>query len=197
MDVVVSIRDAPCIQTWIHTTHTVNGSVQLPVTYASGTWTLQMHGEHAIEVQIQLGIPRTILVMARFTQAIKGLRSSEFCWQSSIRDANSLTMTSKIRWAVCVLRGANTDIRWTRGVTQLIPRGSQSNVMTSTLLKRLCWTSLSKQHWASDVTPFVYFEHSLEQSGNLFRATGTNWGVADPFEQFAGQQNDRWCRWYR
>uniref|UniRef100_A0A7I4Y051 Reverse transcriptase domain-containing protein n=1 Tax=Haemonchus contortus TaxID=6289 RepID=A0A7I4Y051_HAECO len=69
------------------------------LTYASETWTLRKQDEHAVS---------------------KGIRSSELRQRTKIRDAVDHAKKSKIRWAGHVMR--YSDDRWTRAVTDWIPR---------------------------------------------------------------------------
>ncbi|VDP44125.1 unnamed protein product [Heligmosomoides polygyrus] len=77
------------------------GLTVLPaLTYASETWALRKQGEHAISVA-QRGIERAMLGVTRLTQVREGLRSSELCRRSKIRDAvtwvENRVKSSKIR----------------------------------------------------------------------------------------------------
>ncbi|VDP14734.1 unnamed protein product [Heligmosomoides polygyrus] len=60
-----------------------------------------------------------MLGVTRLTQVREGLRSSEFCRHSKIRDAVAWARLSKIRWTGHVMRFADT--RWTRAVADWIP----------------------------------------------------------------------------
>uniref|UniRef100_A0A7I4YYM3 Reverse transcriptase domain-containing protein n=1 Tax=Haemonchus contortus TaxID=6289 RepID=A0A7I4YYM3_HAECO len=79
--------------------HLFDTAVLPALTYASETWTLRKQDEHAVS---------------------KGIRSSELRHRTKIRDAVDYAKKSKIRWAGHVMR--YSDDRWTRAVTDWIPR---------------------------------------------------------------------------
>ncbi|VDL63964.1 unnamed protein product [Nippostrongylus brasiliensis] len=99
--------------------HLFGSTVLLALTYASESWALRRQDEHAICVA-QRCKERRMLGVTRFIQARDGIRSSELRRQSKIRDAVALAKLSKIRWAGHVMRFR--DDRWTRAVTDWIPR---------------------------------------------------------------------------
>ena len=99
--------------------HLFDSAVLPALTYASETWTLRRQDEHAVSV-IQRAVERTMLGVTRFTQVQRGIRSSELRRRSKIRDAAVFAKQSKIRWAGHVMRFC--DDRWTRAVTDWIPR---------------------------------------------------------------------------
>uniref|UniRef100_A0A7I4YGJ3 Reverse transcriptase domain-containing protein n=1 Tax=Haemonchus contortus TaxID=6289 RepID=A0A7I4YGJ3_HAECO len=78
--------------------HIFDTAVLPALSYASETWTLRKHDEHAVS---------------------KGIRSSELRHRTKIRDAVDYATKSKIRWAGHVVR--YSDDRWTRAVTDWIP----------------------------------------------------------------------------
>ncbi|WKX96947.1 hypothetical protein Q1695_012975 [Nippostrongylus brasiliensis] len=99
--------------------HLDDSTVLPALTYASESWALRKQDEHAICVA-QRSIERRMLGVTRFIQARDGIRSSELRRQSKIRDAVAWAKLSKIRWAGHVMRFR--DDRWTRAVTDWIPR---------------------------------------------------------------------------
>ncbi|WKY01632.1 hypothetical protein Q1695_015557 [Nippostrongylus brasiliensis] len=99
--------------------HLFDSTVLPALTYASESCALRKQDEHAICVA-QRSIERRMLGVTRFIQARDGIRSSELRRQSKIRDAVAWAKLSKIRWAGHVMRFR--DDRWTRAVTDWIPR---------------------------------------------------------------------------
>ena len=99
--------------------HLFDSAVLPALTYASETWTLRRQDEHAVSV-IQRAVERTMLGVTLYTQVQRGIRSSELRQRSKIRDAAVFAKESKIRWAGHVMRFC--DDRWTRAVTDWIPR---------------------------------------------------------------------------
>ncbi|VDM62481.1 unnamed protein product [Angiostrongylus costaricensis] len=61
-----------------------------------------------------------MLGVSRFTQVREGIRSSDLCERSKIKDAVLYARQSKIRWAGHAMR--LNDNRWTRAVSDWIPR---------------------------------------------------------------------------
>uniref|UniRef100_A0A7I4Z4A6 Reverse transcriptase domain-containing protein n=1 Tax=Haemonchus contortus TaxID=6289 RepID=A0A7I4Z4A6_HAECO len=84
--------------------HLFDTAVLTALTYASETWTLRKQDEKAVSV-IQRALERTM---------------SELRQRSKIRDAIDYAKKSNIRWAGHVMR--YSDDRWTRAVTDWIPR---------------------------------------------------------------------------
>ncbi|VDO95005.1 unnamed protein product [Heligmosomoides polygyrus] len=78
------------------------------LTYALETWAIRKQDEDAISVA-QRGIERTMLGMTRLTQVREDLRSSELLRRSKIRDVVAWARSSKIGWAVHVMRFAYTS----------------------------------------------------------------------------------------
>ncbi|KAE9419007.1 hypothetical protein Angca_005132, partial [Angiostrongylus cantonensis] len=95
-------------------------STVLPaLTYASETWSLRKQDERSLSV-IERAVERTMLGVSRFTQVRDGIRSSDLCHRSKIKDGVLCAKQSKIRWAGHVMR--MNDNRWSRAVNDWIPR---------------------------------------------------------------------------
>ncbi|XGW28542.1 hypothetical protein V3C99_008373 [Haemonchus contortus] len=99
--------------------HLFDTAVLPALTCASETWTLRKQDEHAVSVT-QRALERTMLKISLCTQLQKGIRSSELRHRTKIRDAVDYATKSKIGWAGRVMR--YSDDRWTRAVTDWIPR---------------------------------------------------------------------------
>ncbi|KAE9413802.1 hypothetical protein Angca_007693, partial [Angiostrongylus cantonensis] len=89
------------------------------LTYASETWSLRKQDERSLSV-IQRAVERTMIGVSRFAQVRNGIRSSDLCQRSKIKDAQVYAKQSKIRWAGHVMR--MNDNRCTRAVSDWIPR---------------------------------------------------------------------------
>ncbi|XGW32319.1 hypothetical protein V3C99_017117 [Haemonchus contortus] len=91
--------------------HLFDTAVLPASTKASGTWTLRKHDEHAVARE------------SRVPSSVDERRSgmpSELRRRTKIRDAVECAKKSKIRWTGHVMR--HSDDRWTRMVTDWIPR---------------------------------------------------------------------------
>ncbi|KAK6757103.1 hypothetical protein RB195_015120 [Necator americanus] len=104
--------------------HLFNTTVLPALTYASETWALRKQEENAVSV-IERAIERVMLGVSRFKQVRDGIRSSLLRQRSKIRDAAAFAKESKIRWAGHVMRF--NDNRWTRAVSDWIPRDIKRN----------------------------------------------------------------------
>ncbi|KAK6740639.1 hypothetical protein RB195_008854 [Necator americanus] len=104
--------------------HLFNTTVLPALTYASETWALRKQEENAVSV-IERAIERVMLGVSRFKQVRDGIRSSLLRQRSKIRDAAAFAKESKIRWAGHVMRF--NDNRWTRAVSEWIPRDIKRN----------------------------------------------------------------------
>ncbi|KAE9415636.1 hypothetical protein Angca_007752, partial [Angiostrongylus cantonensis] len=85
--------------------HVFDPTVLPALTYASETWSL---------------LEGTMLGVSRFAQVRDGIRSSDLCQRSKIKDAVLYVKQSKIRWAGHVMR--MNDNRWTGAVSDWNPR---------------------------------------------------------------------------
>ncbi|KAE9419107.1 hypothetical protein Angca_002268, partial [Angiostrongylus cantonensis] len=90
------------------------------LTYASESWLLRKEDEKSLSV-IERTVERTMLGISHFTQVSDGTRSSDLRHRSKNKDAFLYAKQSKIRWAGHVMR--MNDKRWTRAVSDWIPRG--------------------------------------------------------------------------
>ncbi|KAE9415299.1 hypothetical protein Angca_004487, partial [Angiostrongylus cantonensis] len=99
--------------------HLFDSTVLPSLTYASETWSLRKQDERSLSV-IERAVERTMLGVSRFTQVGDGIRSSDLRQRSKIKDAVLYAKQSKIRCAGHALR--MNDNRWTRGVSDWIPR---------------------------------------------------------------------------
>ncbi|KAE9421585.1 hypothetical protein Angca_004724, partial [Angiostrongylus cantonensis] len=98
--------------------HLFDSTVLPALTYASETWSLPKQDERSLSV-IERAVERTMLGVSRFTQVRDGIRSSDLCQRSKIKDAVLYAKQSKIRWGGHVMR--MNDNRWTRAVSDWIP----------------------------------------------------------------------------
>ena len=139
--------------------HLFDSTVLPALTYASETWALRKEDERAVSVT-QRAIERTMIGVSRFAQVKSGIRSADLRRRSKIRDAAAHAKWSKIRWAGHVMRF--DDNRWTRAVTDWIPRDVKrkrgrpptrwSDFFTKTLEERyeaLRVPEASRTHWAT------------------------------------------------
>ncbi|KAE9416770.1 hypothetical protein Angca_005922, partial [Angiostrongylus cantonensis] len=94
--------------------HLFDSTVLSALTYASETWSLRKQDERSLSV-IERAVERTMLGVPRFTQVRHGIRSSDLCQRSKIKDAILYAKQSMIRWAGHVMRMNNN--RWTRAVS--------------------------------------------------------------------------------
>ncbi|KAE9415035.1 hypothetical protein Angca_008261, partial [Angiostrongylus cantonensis] len=81
--------------------HLFDSTVLPALTYASENWSLRV---------------------SLFTQVRDGIRSSDLRQRSIIKDAVLYAKRSKIWWAEHVMRMNRNDNRWTRAVSDWIPR---------------------------------------------------------------------------
>ncbi|KAE9421694.1 hypothetical protein Angca_003104, partial [Angiostrongylus cantonensis] len=84
------------------------------LTYESETWSLRKQDERSLSV-IEHAVERTMIGVSRFTQVRDGIRSSDLCQRSKIKDTVLYFKQSKIRWAGHAMR--MNDNRWTRAVS--------------------------------------------------------------------------------
>ncbi|WKX93379.1 hypothetical protein Q1695_010991 [Nippostrongylus brasiliensis] len=153
--------------------HLFDSTVLPALTYASESWALRKQDEHATCVA-QRSIERRMLGVTRFIQARDGIRSSELRRQSKIRDAVAWAKLSKIRWAGHVMRFR--DDRWTRAVTDWIPRDVRrtpgrpplrwSDFFVKSLNHRfdaLRVPQASRTHWSRDRDEWRRYWRPLEQ----------------------------------
>uniref|UniRef100_A0A0K0D7N8 Reverse transcriptase domain-containing protein n=1 Tax=Angiostrongylus cantonensis TaxID=6313 RepID=A0A0K0D7N8_ANGCA len=76
--------------------HIFDSTVLPALTYASETWSLRKQDERSLSV-IERAVERTMLGVSRFTQVGDGIRSSDLCQRSKIKDAVLYAKKSKIR----------------------------------------------------------------------------------------------------
>ncbi|KAE9413315.1 hypothetical protein Angca_007053, partial [Angiostrongylus cantonensis] len=99
--------------------HLFDSTILPALTHASETWLLHKQNERPLSV-IERAVERTMLGVSRFAQVRGGIRSSDQCQRSKIKDAVLNAKQSKIRWAGHLMR--MKDIRWTRAVSDWISR---------------------------------------------------------------------------
>ncbi|KAE9418027.1 hypothetical protein Angca_008202, partial [Angiostrongylus cantonensis] len=100
--------------------HLFDSTVLPALIYASETWSLRNQDERPLCV-IERTVERTMLGVSRFTQVRDRIRNFDLRQRSKIKDAVLYAKQSKIGWAGHVTR--MNDNRWTRAVTNWIPRG--------------------------------------------------------------------------
>uniref|UniRef100_A0A7I4YF30 Reverse transcriptase domain-containing protein n=1 Tax=Haemonchus contortus TaxID=6289 RepID=A0A7I4YF30_HAECO len=122
--------------------HLFDTAVLPALTYASETWTLRKQDEHAVSVA-QRTLERTMLGISLYTQAQKGIRSSELSQRTKIRDAVVYAKKSKIRWAGHVMRYSDhrrPPTRWSDFFTKAL---SERNV-DPRVPGAIHWTTLAR-----------------------------------------------------
>ncbi|KAE9420441.1 hypothetical protein Angca_007362, partial [Angiostrongylus cantonensis] len=95
--------------------HLFDSTVLPALTYASETWSLRKQDERSLSV-IERSVERTMLGVSRFAQVRDGIRSSDLCERSKMKDAVLHAKQSKVRWAGHVMH--MNDNRWTRAVSE-------------------------------------------------------------------------------
>ncbi|KAJ1366370.1 hypothetical protein KIN20_027010 [Parelaphostrongylus tenuis] len=99
--------------------HLFDSTIIPALTYAAETWSLRKQDERSLAV-IERAVERSMLGVSRISQMRQRIRTSDLRQRSKIRDAVLHARISKIRWAGHVMRF--NDNRWTRAVTDWIPR---------------------------------------------------------------------------
>ncbi|KAJ1357070.1 hypothetical protein KIN20_015098 [Parelaphostrongylus tenuis] len=99
--------------------HLFDSTIIPALTYAAETWSLRKQDERSLAV-IERAVERSMLGVSRISQMRQRIRTSDRRQRSKIRDAVLHARISKIRWAGHVMRF--NDNRWTRAVTDWIPR---------------------------------------------------------------------------
>ena len=99
--------------------HLFDATIIPALTYASETWSLRKQDERSLSV-IERAVERSMLGVSRISQMRERIRSSDLRQRSKVKDAVLFARSSKIRWAGHLMRF--NDDRWTRAVTDWIPR---------------------------------------------------------------------------
>ncbi|KAK6760643.1 hypothetical protein RB195_021921 [Necator americanus] len=92
-----------------------------------------------------------MLGVSRFTQVRDGIRSPLPRQRSKIRDAAAYAKESKIRWAGHVMRF--NDNRWTRAVSEWIPRDIKRTAETPPTQESDLFTKSSKEKFDALCVP--------------------------------------------
>ncbi|KAK6748119.1 hypothetical protein RB195_001005 [Necator americanus] len=123
--------------------HLFNTTVLPSLTSASETWAFRKQEENAVSV-IERTIERVMLRVSLFTQVRDGIRSSLLRQRSKIRDAAAFAKEIKIRWAGHVMRF--NDNRWTRAVSDWVPRDIKHTTGRPPLMVRFLHEFLQKKY---------------------------------------------------
>ncbi|KAK6758633.1 hypothetical protein RB195_016076 [Necator americanus] len=110
--------------------HLFNTAVLPALIYASETWAFRNQEKNVISV-MECGIERITLGETRFTQVKEWIRSSLPHQRSKIGEVAAYFKGSKIRWAGHAMHF--NDNRWTRAVSDWIPRKRTADAMVRPL----------------------------------------------------------------